>query len=115
LSFIDGRCTSVHRVRTLCVPRRMFIDESAVCPCRAVRRALIDLQQFKGMPYRHYFAAGEAIFRRYAGRPHWGKLHTRSADELGPLYPGWDDLQAVRRRWDPAGVFMNHHLRRLLG
>jgi FAD/FMN-containing dehydrogenase len=58
--------------------------------------------------------AGEEIFKRYAGRPHWGKLHTRTADELRPLYPEWDRFQDVRRRWDPNGVFMNDYVRRVL-
>ena len=61
------------------------------------------------------FAAGEAIFKRYGGRPHWGKLHSRVAEELRDLYPEWDAFQALRRRWDPDGVFLNDYLRRVLG
>jgi L-gulonolactone oxidase len=75
---------------------------------------MIDLQQFKGMPYEEYFAAGESVFARYDGRPHWGKLHTRTAAELRPLYDDWDRFQAVRRRLDPGGTFMNDYLRRVL-
>jgi L-gulono-1,4-lactone dehydrogenase len=67
------------------------------------------------MPHTEYFAAGEEIFRRYQGRPHWGKLHSRTAAELKPLYPDWDRFQAVRRHWDPDGVFMNDYLTRVLG
>jgi FAD/FMN-containing dehydrogenase len=68
---------------------------------------MIDLEQFKDMPHREYFLAGEEIFRRYDGRPHWGKSHSRSADEFRPLYPEWDRFQDVRRRWDPDGILMN--------
>jgi FAD-linked oxidoreductase len=95
--------------------RYVAAEDGYLSPYEGRASALIDLQQFKGMPFGEYFAAGEAIFRRYDGRPHWGKLHGRTAAELRELYPRWDDFQAVRRRWDPAGVFLNDHLRTVLG
>ena len=94
--------------------RYVAAEDDYLSPYYGRDTAMIDLQQFKGMPHAEYFQAGEAIFKRYEGRPHWGKLHTRTADELRPLYPEWDQFQAVRRRWDPAGVFMNDYLRRVL-
>jgi FAD/FMN-containing dehydrogenase len=62
-----------------------------------------------------YFAAVEAIMRSHDGRPHWGKMHTRTADDLRPAYPRFDDFVAVRDRLDPAGVFENRYLRAVLG
>jgi len=67
------------------------------------------------MPYRDYFAGVEAIFRNHGGRPHWGKMHTRTAEDLAGLYPMWERFLDVRRRMDPAGLFLNDHLRALLG
>jgi hypothetical protein len=55
----------------------------------------------------------EAIFRRHDGRPHWGKMHTRSASELAALYPHWEDFRRVRAALDPDGLFLNGYLRRL--
>jgi FAD-linked oxidoreductase len=95
--------------------RYVAADEDPLSPHQGRASAMIDLQQFAGMPYQEYFAAGEAIFERYGGRPHWGKLHSRSAEELRELYPRWDEFAAARRRWDPAGVFVNAHLARTLG
>ena len=89
-------------------------EDSFLSPYHGRATAMIDLQQFKGMPYEEYFAAGESVFARYDGRPHWGKLHTRTAAELRPLYDDWDRFQAVRRRLDPGGTFMNDYLRRVL-
>ncbi len=96
--------------------------------CRVVRGDTIDLSpasgrdsayiavhMYKGMAYREYFAALEAILRSYGGRPHWGKLHTLTARELAPLYPRWDHFQAVRASLDPAGVLLNPYLRSILG
>jgi FAD/FMN-containing dehydrogenase len=70
---------------------------------------------YKGMAYRAYFDAVEAILRAYSGRPHWGKLHSLTARELQPLYPRWDEFQAVRRRLDPDGLFLNPYLRTIFG
>jgi FAD-linked oxidoreductase len=94
--------------------RYVAADDSFLSPYYGRRTVMIDLQQFKGMPYHEYFLAGEEIFRRYEGRPHWGKLHTRTAAELRDLYPEWERFQEVRRRWDPDGLFMNDYLRRVL-
>ena len=40
-------------------------------------------------------------------------MHTLTARELRPLYPRWDDFQAVRRRLDPDGLFLNPYLRKI--
>jgi FAD-linked oxidoreductase len=95
--------------------RYVAAEDGYLSPYQGRPSALIDLQQFKGMRHEEYFAAGEEIFKRYEGRPHLGKLHTRTAGELRGLYPMWEKFAAVRRRWDPTGVFMNAHLKRILG
>lgn len=62
-----------------------------------------------------YFTGVEDILRGYDGRPHWGKLNTRTAADLAPSYPRWDEFQAIRDRFDPDRVFSNTYLRRVLG
>jgi len=62
-----------------------------------------------------YFTGVEDILRSYDGRPHWGKLNTRTAEDLAPAYPRWAEFQAIRDRLDPDRVFQNAHLRRVLG
>jgi len=62
-----------------------------------------------------YLGAMEAIMRDHNGRPHWGKLHTRTAENLAPAYPLFGEFLALRDRCDPDRVFANHHLRRVLG
>ena len=73
------------------------------------------VHQFRGMPYREYFAEVEAVMRAHDGRPHWGKLHTRTAADLEPAYPHFGDFLALRDKLDPHGVFANSYLRRVLG
>jgi L-gulono-1,4-lactone dehydrogenase len=65
--------------------------------------------------YSSWFDAVEELFVSYEGRPHWGKLHTRTAEYLGDVYPRMDDFRAVRDRVDPDRVMSNVHLRQVLG
>jgi len=64
---------------------------------------------------REYFGAVESIMRAHDGRPHWGKMHRRTADDLRPAYPRFDEFVAVRDRLDPDRLFANEYLTRVLG
>jgi FAD/FMN-containing dehydrogenase len=77
--------------------------------------AYIAVHVFKGMKYEPYFREVEAIMSDYEGRPHWGKIHFKTAESLEPLYPEWKRYIEVRNRLDPEGVFTNDYLRRVLG
>jgi L-gulono-1,4-lactone dehydrogenase len=77
--------------------------------------AYVAVHQFAGSEYEPYFRAVEAVCEPLGGRPHWGKLHYRTAEDLRPAYPKFDDFVAVRDRLDPARVFTNDYLDRVLG
>jgi FAD-linked oxidoreductase len=115
------------RVLDACIRRNRFLVHFPI-ECRFVRAddiylspasrrdsAYMAVHMYKGMDYRAYFDAAEAILRAYGGRPHWGKLHTLTARELRPLYPYWDDFQVIRRQLDPDGLFLNPYLHTILG
>ncbi len=51
----------------------------------------------------------------YEGRPHWGKIHTRTASDLERSYPRFRELVAVRDSVDPDRRFANDYLRQVLG
>lgn len=65
--------------------------------------------------HRPYFSALEEIFRAHGGRPHWGKMHSLSAEELTDLYPAFPIFLKHRQNQDPMGIFLNPYLQRLLG
>jgi FAD-linked oxidoreductase len=65
--------------------------------------------------HRAYFELLEPIMRAHDGRPHWGKVHTRTAADLAPAYPRFAEFLAIRDRLDPDRVFANDYLRRVLG
>jgi L-gulono-1,4-lactone dehydrogenase len=62
-----------------------------------------------------YLGAMESVMRAHDGRPHWGKLHTRTAADLAPAYPRFEEFLALRDRLDPDRLFANAYLRRVLG
>ncbi|MBD8869633.1 D-arabinono-1,4-lactone oxidase [Nocardioides donggukensis] len=65
--------------------------------------------------HRDYFGQVERVLVAAGGRPHWGKLHSRTASDLAAAYPRWAEFASVRDRLDPQRVFDNDHLRRVLG
>jgi L-gulonolactone oxidase len=75
----------------------------------------IAVHVYRGTPFDAYFSGVEGIMDSYGGRPHWGKMHFQSFETLASRYPRWDEFQAVRTRLDPAGMFANPYLDRVLG
>ena len=69
----------------------------------------------RDVPYEACFREIDALMSKFEGRPHWGKLHYRTASDLQQAYPHWDDFQKIRQELDPAGVFMNDYLERVFG
>ncbi len=77
--------------------------------------AYIAVHQYHRRDHRDYFDAVEAIARSVDGRPHWGKMHGRTAADLRPTYARFDDFCTVRDKFDPARTFDNDYLRQVLG
>jgi len=95
--------------------RTLAADEIPLSPAYGRETVTLSVHQGAGLPHEQLFADAEAIFRNFAGRPHWGKLHRCTARELRDLYPRWDEFHALRRELDPRRRFMNAHLRELFG
>jgi L-gulonolactone oxidase len=77
--------------------------------------AYIAIHQYVGMPYEPYFRGFEEVAEGLGGRPHWGKMHWRTREDLRPAYPRFDDFLAVRDKLDPGRVFANGYTSRVLG
>jgi hypothetical protein len=93
--------------------RTVRADEIPLSPHAGRPSVTISIHQAAELPHQPFFADAEAIFRNHRGRPHWGKLHSHTARQLRELYPQFDRFRAVRERLDPAGRFLNDHLRTL--
>ncbi len=90
-------------------------DEAALSPSHERDTAYVAVHQYRGMEWRPYFEAVEAIMDDYLGRPHWGKRHFQTAATLAPRYPAWAEFQAARDELDPRRVFTNQYAERVLG
>ena len=49
----------------------------------------------------------EEALAPFGARPHWGKLFTAGATDIGPLYPRHADFVRLVERLDPRGAFRN--------
>ncbi len=92
-----------------------FVKEDDICLSPAYGRpsAYLAVHMYEGMDHRRYFDAVEAIFRKFRGRPHWGKMHTLTSAALADLYPQWQGFHEVRRELDPEGLFATPYTRSL--
>ena len=55
------------------------------------------------------------VLGAHQGRPHWGKRHPWTAEQVAAGYPRLADFRAVRDRRDPHRVFTNSYVATLLG
>jgi FAD-linked oxidoreductase len=90
-------------------------DDACLSPAHQRDTAYIAVHQYRGMKWRPYFEAVEAIMDDYSGRPHWGKRHFQTAATLAPRYVGWAEFQRARNLLDPGRVFSNEYTNRALG
>lgn len=95
--------------------RAAAADELLLSTAHARESGYIAVHRYWRDPDREYFREAEAILAAHAGRPHWGKMHTRTADQLREVYPRFDDFVAARDRLDPDRAFANPYLDRVLG
>lgn len=86
-------------------------DGIPLSPAHGRESTFIAVHAYHRRDWKPLIEDAEAVFDRYDGRPHWGKHHTKTAEEFAQLYPEWDAFQDVRREMDPDGLFLNDHLR----
>jgi FAD-linked oxidoreductase len=95
--------------------RTLAADDLWLSPAYGRETVTISIHQAAELPYQDFFADAEAICRNHDGRPHWGKIHTYTAQELARRYPQWENFQRTRQQLDSAGRFLNSHLRIIFG
>ncbi|WP_164670045.1 D-arabinono-1,4-lactone oxidase [Virgibacillus doumboii] len=92
-----------------------FVKKDAIWLSPAFERdvAFIAVHMYKGMYFQGYFDAVEEVFQYHGGRPHWGKMHTMTAEKLQAAYPHFDDFLSVRKKLDSDGMLLNGYVKRL--
>lgn len=116
--FLDVRAlmqSAFPKVRWPVEYRTLAADDMLISSASERETVTISAHQGVNYPFEEFFLAVENVFRRYGGRPHWGKVHTHQADELRRLYPHFDRFCEIRRHLDPEGRFLNPWLRGIFG
>jgi FAD-linked oxidoreductase len=90
-------------------------DDAWLSPFYQRASCSIAIHAAAGEAYQYLVSDIAPVFRKYQGRPHWGKLHAHQASDLATLYPRWKDFLEIRRQCDPQGRMLNPHLRQLFG
>ncbi len=90
-------------------------DPNWLSPFQGGARLSVAVHCYHEDDYQFLFSDIEPIFRKYGGRPHWGKLNHLQADDFAALYPQWEDFKQMRQRLDPKERMLNPYLSRLFG
>lgn len=77
--------------------------------------ASISIHQYHKQSYQYLFNSLEPIFDHYQGRPHWGKLHSKTTSQLEPLYPKWQAFKTLRKQLDPKGQLLSPAMEKVFG
>ncbi len=88
-------------------------DDFLISPASARDSGYIAIHMYKGMPHQDYFKRIEEILQSYGGRPHWGKMHNMTLDQLHRLYPQLTQFLEIRSKLDPNNIFVNAYLGKL--
>ncbi|MGR6466439.1 D-arabinono-1,4-lactone oxidase [Rhizobium sp. PAMB 3182] len=95
--------------------RTVQADEFWLSPFYRRKTCSIAVHHDVGESPTAFFRAAETVFRKYGGRPHWGKMHNLTAADLAAIYPRFKDAMEVRRDIDPDNRFVSPYIARLLG
>jgi FAD/FMN-containing dehydrogenase len=89
-------------------------DDAHLSPNHGTPTTVISVSGTPGTDYWDYLRSVDALLGQFDARVHWGKLHFLTPEQLHARYPEAQTFIDVRRELDPAGVFLNDHLRPLL-
>jgi FAD/FMN-containing dehydrogenase len=93
--------------------RTLAADDAMLSTASGRATVTISVHQDARRPYEPYFREVEKVCRKYDGRPHWGKIHWLTREDLAASYPEFEAFVAIRRSMDPDGRFLSPYLRGL--
>jgi FAD/FMN-containing dehydrogenase len=88
-------------------------DDAYLSPNYKTATTVISVSGTPGTDYWAYLRSVDSLLSDFSARVHWGKLHFLTPERLHALYPEADAFINLRRELDPAGMFLNPHLREL--
>ncbi|MFF9773340.1 FAD-binding protein [Streptomyces sp. NPDC013978] len=116
LHALDGVRHVVAPVLQVCEVRTVAADEQWLSPAHGRDTVALHFTWIaEPAPVLPVVRRVEEVLAPYAARPHWGKVFTVAAADLGALYPRLGDFRALAEVLDPAGKFRNTFVREVLG
>ncbi len=94
--------------------RKTAGDQTWLSPFQGEARISIAVHAFYKEDNSYFFKHIEPIFLKYKGRPHWGKLHSQTAQELQQMYPDMTKFCEMQKKMDPDGKFTTPYLNKIL-
>lgn len=95
--------------------RSVAADDIYLSPNYQRKTVWIAVHAYTKDIYEPVFREAEKIFIANQGRPHWGKMHWLSHQEIQNLYPCLTKFKEIRKQVDPQEMFSSDYLNQLLG
>jgi FAD/FMN-containing dehydrogenase len=89
-------------------------EDGYLSPFQGRNTTVLSVSGAPGTNYWPYLRDVDEMLQDFDARAHWGKIHFLTRERVAALYPGFEEFVAVRREFDPHGVFLNDHTRALL-
>jgi hypothetical protein len=94
--------------------RTVAEDDAFLSPQFGMPTLVLSVSGQPGVDYWPYLRKVDGLLGGdFGARVHWGKLHLLTPEQLHERYPAAQRFVDVRRELDPAGTFLNDHLRPL--
>lgn len=93
--------------------RTVAADDAFLSSQHGTATTVISVSGVPGMDYWGYLRGVDRLLGEFGARVHWGKLHFLTREQLLARYPAAETFIRIRRELDPAGIFLNDHLRPL--
>jgi FAD/FMN-containing dehydrogenase len=88
-------------------------DDAMLSPNHQADSLVISVSGQPGKNYEPFLRRIHDALREFNARPHWGKLHFFTREELARVLPRHGDFVQIRRELDVDGLFLNDSLRPL--
>jgi hypothetical protein len=95
--------------------RFVAADQAWLSPKYKRDSIIISVSGKPGTNYWPYLKKCDERLFEQGGRPHWGKLHFMTGERLASRFEKYEAFKSLRRRFDPAGMFLNDHLAEMFG
>ena len=93
--------------------RTVAADDAFLSSQHRTATTVISVSGVPGTDYWGYLRDVDRLLGEFGARVHWGKLHFLTREQLLARYPAAETFIRIRRELDPAGIFLNDHLRPL--